>query len=197
MVEDYYEHNEEEYKNYMKRYPPGQNQNASVSRVLMKKFGELEFESVFDVGCGYGLIIKALLDKFEGKSCICMDLSDEQVESAKKYLDEYYKNDLTILQGDIIHYRSGQKYDLVFCTTVLSHIPEQYIDDAVANTCALSKQHIAIVEPTIDVIARLNRPDDQWLYDYQTMFKDRGWKMVEVVQINGYPIQYMRFKKVK
>lgn len=195
---DYYEHNEAEYKNYMKRYPPTQVQNARVAELLVERLKGLRFKSVFECGAGYGLMTRVLMKNFRGKTYVCMDLSEDQIEAAKRYLSWHYeRKKVKIMQGDIIHYQSKKKYDLVFCSTVLSHIPEQFVEKAIENVCALSKKHIVIVEPTTDVIARLKKNDDQWLHNYKILFARRGWGIVDVKQVVNHVIQFIRFKKVR
>lgn len=195
---DYYKHNEAEYKNYMKTYPPTQVQNARVADMLVERLKGLRWGSCLEVGCGYSLMTRVLMKNFRGKTYTCMDLSEDQVEAAKKYLSWHYeRKKVKIFQGDIIHYRSKKKYDLVLSTTVLSHIPEQYVEKAIENVCALAKMHIVIVEPTTEVIARLKKNDDQWLHNYRLLFARQGWGIVDIKRVVNHLIQYIRFQKVR
>ncbi len=190
MVE-YYQHIKEEYRNYIKKYPPGHNQNVAVQELLLEKLKRLRFKTVIEVGCGYGVQLKAVVDEFEPKLSIGIDLSIDQVLEAGRYLKGY--DDVGILKYDIINYTDEIDYELVFCTTVLCHIPPQYIEKAVKNVCKLSKRHIVIVEPTKEVIAKISRVGDQWLHDYKTLFKKHKWRLKDIEKVEGFPLQYMRF----
>lgn len=189
---DYYQHNVKEYKNYIKKYPPTHNQNVAVIEMLMMKLKGLRFKnSVMEVGCGYGLMIKEVMDTFKPRLCIGIDLSLDQVLEAERYLKGY--DNVAILKYDIIHYTDDLEYQLVFCSTVLSHIPPQYIEKAVKNVCKLSKRHIVIVEPTSEVIRSISRKDDQWLHDYKMLFGRHKWRIKDKEKVEGFPLLYMRF----
>lgn len=187
---DYYQHNKEEYRNYIKKYPPGHNQNVAVIEMLLKKLKRLRFRNVIEIGCGYGLMIREVMDAFKPRYCVGIDLSEDQINEALRYLAGY---NISLALTDIINYTDYVKYELVFCSTVLSHIPPQYIEEAVKNVCKISKRHIVIVEPTKEVIAKISRVGDQWLHDYKKLFSKHKWRIKEKEKVEGYPLLYMRF----
>ena len=199
---DYYDHNKTEYVNYINRYPPSWAQNVSTKNTLNKKLTGLRFTTVFEVGMGYGLFGKLILDGFEIERFVGIDLSSDQIEAAQKYLEEWMLSGrVDVSVANIATYKSRTKFDLVFCSTVLSHIPPNLIESAIKNMCRVAKKYIVIVEPTTEVMKRLNKnlekKYDQWLYDYATMFRQHGWAIVDHEDVCGFPIEYMRFEKVK
>jgi len=192
----YYQHNKKEYEYYINKYPPTHRQLIRTIDLLLRKMKGLRFTSCFELGMGYGYMVDKILKRFRPKVYVGIDLSEDQIREAKKYLKWYVsRKRITVKLGDIIKYKDKRRYDLVFCSTVLSHIPEQYVKKAVNNMCRLSKKHIIIVEPTIDVIASLRNSDDQWLYNYKGVFEECGWKIMDIEQVAGHNLQYMRFGK--
>ena len=65
-------------------------------KVLLKALRTLSFESVLEVGCGFGRITKLVLDDFPNiRRYKGIDLSPEQIESCQHYIPSLEKVELS------------------------------------------------------------------------------------------------------
>jgi len=76
---------------------------------------------VFEIGCGYGRITKAILQQFPNVKIQTFDLSPQQIRITRRYVNsDRVKFSVGEIQDLDV---SERNYDLVLAVTVLIHIP--------------------------------------------------------------------------
>ena len=99
----------------MQRFGPT---HKHLRRIYSKILKEIQYNSILDVGCGTGLNFPLLLEGKSIKEVAGIDISSNAVNLAKeKYNGEFFV--LDIQEGNLKH-----RYDLVFCSLVLEHVPK-------------------------------------------------------------------------
>jgi ubiquinone/menaquinone biosynthesis C-methylase UbiE len=92
-------------------------------------------KSVLDVGCAYGFLVKRLRDK--GIEAYGVDISQYAIDHAPQEVKPYLKvasaHDLPFPDKSI---------DLIYCASVLEHIPEEFLDKVIAEFQRVAKRAI-------------------------------------------------------
>jgi SAM-dependent methyltransferase len=100
----------------MKKYGPV---SRHVRRIIMDMIRSLKFDSVLDVGCGQGSLLADLRSKFPQVRLNGIDISRSAVELARVKMPNGRYWVLDVSTGHI-----PEKFDLVVCSEVLEHIPD-------------------------------------------------------------------------
>ena len=82
----------------------------------------LEFKSALDFGCGVGRLTRYLGMHFQ--ECYGVDISERMIEKAKE-LNKSYPNCRFILNSEKLDMFPDNKFDMVYTSIVLQHIPEK------------------------------------------------------------------------
>ena len=116
--------------------------NKKHQVIVKSKFVEclknIEFNTVFEFGCGFGLMAKLILDNFNIKEYVGIDISLGQINNAKKQGFDKAK----FYHSAILDFSTEQKFDLVFGTGVLMHVPTKQIIPTFQKLASFSKKHI-------------------------------------------------------
>jgi len=129
----------------------------------------LEFQSVFDVGCGQGFLLEPLHEK--GKEIRGVELSQD----VQEFLPEEIKDQVDI--GDFGEARGS--YDLVCCIEVAEHIEPARSNELVDTLCALSNEliYFTAATPGQPGHGHINcRPHEHWM----KWFGRRGWRVDQI-----------------
>jgi ubiquinone/menaquinone biosynthesis C-methylase UbiE len=118
----------------MKKYGPV---SRHIRRILIEIIVSLEFDSVLDVGCGQGSFLKELVTEFPKISPCGIDVSSAAVELASARVPQ---GKFWVL--DIERERLEKTFDLVVCSEVLEHIPEDL--SALKNLAHMTGKYIVI-----------------------------------------------------
>ncbi|MFH1047620.1 MAG: methyltransferase domain-containing protein [Patescibacteria group bacterium] len=78
-----------------------------------------EGQKVLDIGCGNGVLDKAIADNIERISVVGIELNEKNVEWAKK--NSVHPN-ITFINADVLTYALKEKFDVVILSNVLEHI---------------------------------------------------------------------------
>ena len=96
------------------------------------------FESVLELGCGFGRITKVITDTFIIGEYVAVDVSPEQLSHVK--VDE--EVNLKLIESDIRSFTSRRKFDLVIAVEVLMHQLPSEVESIIAKMKSLSKKHV-------------------------------------------------------
>lgn len=100
----------------MKKYGPF---SRHIRRLIKNTIRPLTFESVLDVGCGQGSLLADLRSAFPHIKLNGVDISNSAVELARLKVPDGRFWVLNITKEHL-----SEKFDLVVCSEVLEHIPE-------------------------------------------------------------------------
>ena len=107
-----------------------------LTRIYTNILNKIEYESLLDVGCGPGLNLPMLTKGKNVNKIAGIDISDKAINAA----NEKYKGQFTVL--DIQEERLYEKFDLVFCSLVLEHVPDD--DKAMKNLHEMTGKYLLI-----------------------------------------------------
>jgi len=168
-------------------YDELKNQTASEKSLLktqedhvLKLFQGKKFNSILEVGCGFGRYTKILYSLFKPEKYLALDISQEQIENAKKYVNnEKIKFQCSKIQD----FTSDQKFDLVFASEILMHINFEDIEEVIKKLSMFCKGSIV----TIDLFEKDKIGSSSkgycFMHDYSKLFEKNGAKKVKI-----YPI---------
>jgi ubiquinone/menaquinone biosynthesis C-methylase UbiE len=158
---------------------------------LLKTFG---FDSILEVGCGYGRVTKLVLRNFpKVKKMKAIDISPHQIQNARRYVtDKRVVFDLgNVKDMEELKWKDDENYDLVIAVSVLMHIPLEEIELAIKNMVEISNKHIVNIDwfrPTIAI-----QEGYCFAHDYTRLYKKFGIKEVQVVPITKRPSYAVSF----
>jgi trans-aconitate methyltransferase len=147
---------------------------------LLELLRGLRFNTVFELGCGFGRITKLIKDNFEIQHYTALDISKEQIENAKSMI-----KDVTFITSDFMDYFTPQRFDLVLTSEVLMHIPPSLIEKTVTNLLNLSLNYVVCVESRGE--QKLAR--HVFSHDYHRLFSQYS---IRENKINGQSIYFIR-----
>jgi SAM-dependent methyltransferase len=100
----------------MKRYGP---MSRHTRRLIWSFIGKLRYNSVLDVGCGQGSPLEEIAHRRPGVELAGVDFSPRAVELARLRMPNAIFSVLDLTKETL-----DKKYDLIICTDVLEHIPD-------------------------------------------------------------------------
>lgn len=151
---------------------PNTRKKLSANHVADIIVDNLEFESVFDIGCGIGMFICEI--RRRGKEVLGCDYSEAAIANACE--------GISVFQADVTETISvGRKFDLVLCFEVAEHIAEKFSDQLVDN-CVRHSDSILFTAapPGQGGVGHINeQPYSYW----QNKFAARGFVYNEEVSV--------------
>lgn len=146
----------------------------------LKFFQGKEFNSILEIGCGFGRYTKILYSLFKPEKYLALDISQEQIENARRYVNnEKIKFQCSKIQD----FASDQKFDLVFASEILMHINFEDIEEVIEKLCIFCKDSIV----TIDLFEKdkigYASKGYCFMHDYTKLFKKNGAKKVNIHEI--------------
>lgn len=121
----------------MKKYGPF---SRHLRRIIKQIIRPLEFESVLDVGCGQGSLLQELQVEFPRIKPYGIDLSASAVELARERVPAGRFCVMDITEDSL-----EEKCDLVLCSEVLEHIPDDIT--ALRNLRKMTRKYLLISTP--------------------------------------------------
>jgi SAM-dependent methyltransferase len=121
----------------MKRYGPF---SRHIRRILKDIIRPLKIESVLDIGCGQGSLLQELCVEFSSIKPHGVDISKSAVELAIQRVP-----DGRFWVSDITQQPLSEKYDLVVCSEVLEHIPDDIT--TIRNLRQMTGRYLLISAP--------------------------------------------------
>ena len=94
--------------------------------IIKKLILEFKPKSILEIGCGSGRFTKILSELTEFEKYLALDISQGQIDSAKKYVNN---NKISFQCTKIQDLDIDDKFDLVFSSEVLMHINFHQVDE--------------------------------------------------------------------
>jgi len=177
----------DDYEAYFRDKPAYHSQEEALMAIL----SELSFESVFEVGPGFGRITALILNQWPAvaQDYTLLDISEAMIEATSKNLPTvdflYFIGSISVpLDAGI--WASPQlpiKADLVLAVEVLMHIHPNEIMQAVDNLLGAISDNGCLV--TVDwTVPRPNEPFGQnWRHDYPNLFLAAGARTIQATLV--------------
>lgn len=169
-----------------KLYPfkTGKTELPRVRQVLGFLHG-VEFETLLDVGSGWGVFLLPFLEEFPAVAVTSVDLLEKRVTFLNELSTGGYHR-LTACQGDICNQPfPDNSFDVVTLLEVLEHIPA--VEQAVAAAVRMAKGYVVVSVPS--------RPDDNPEHIHlltkpllTELFAQAGCKKLHFSGVNGHLI---------
>lgn len=129
-------------RTYIAEYPPG---GSKTKEVILATLATIEFESLLDVGCGYGRYLKCIADRFPGAKLAGVDISPTQIAEAKRYLLGY--PEIELRETDGLRLSCGDKsFDLSFTYGCMKHVPKDRIHSFFKELCRVTRHKGLFIE---------------------------------------------------
>ena len=111
-----------------------------LRRIIKEMIRALKFQSVLDVGCGAGSLLAEIKSEFPHIKPMGVDVSSSAIELARRRMPD---GDFRIL--DIAQTSLDTTFDLVVCSEVLEHIPDDIA--AMENLGKMTKKYLLVSTP--------------------------------------------------
>lgn len=111
---------------------------------LLDYLKTIKFETVLEVGCGFGRITQLILSNFPVKKYLAIDLSEDQIKNAKKICSNF-KN-IEFKNITIQDLKPNDKFDLVLGVEVLLHVLPKEINSVLKKLIYLSNKDIINID---------------------------------------------------
>lgn len=164
----------------MKVYGPTARHTRRFIFSLMK---DISFTSVLDAGCGTGILLQQILEKYPHVQVTGSEYSPQGLEFARKRLPD---GDFRVL--DLSQKMLDKKFDLVVCIDVLEHIDDDRA--ALRNLFAMTAGHMILSLPLGPLFkAEMERMGHVHGYsrrELESKIREAGFEIVKVVQW-GFP----------
>lgn len=135
------------------------------------------FQTVLEIGCGFGRISNLLLSNFPSiEEYVAIDISPDQLENTKSFV-KYDK--IRFVESDIQSLQLDKKYDLVIAVSVFLHVLPSEINQVVARLVSFSKRHIVNVDYYEEGATRQIAPHN-FMHPYEAIY--RGLPSVESIR---------------
>jgi len=109
-------------------------------RFVLSLLKGLEINSVLDVGCGTGLLLRQILEKYPNIQVTGSEYSAQGLEIAKKRLPKAEFHAIDLSKENL-----GREFDLVTCIDVLEHIEDDRA--ALKNLLAMTGKYMVLSVP--------------------------------------------------
>jgi len=142
-------------------------------QILLEYLKKYSFDSVLEVGCGFGRITKLLLTNFpEIKEYFAFDLSAHQVENAKININVMEKKtNIQFAVSDIQSIQPSKKYDLVIASEVLMHVLPSEIEQIIQKLVSLSTKYVCNIDWFEEKIPK-NAESFNFIHQYENIYNN-------------------------
>ncbi|HEV8405032.1 MAG TPA: class I SAM-dependent methyltransferase [Nitrososphaera sp.] len=153
-------------------------------KFLLNHIKGLSFNTVLEVGCGFGRITKQLLENFPETRYTAVDLSPDQIENAKRFVNNSKVN---FAVSDIQSFSSVNKFDLVLAVEVLLHIKPEDINSTISKLLSLTNKYFVHVDWHEEITPPEYTTDSYcFMHDFDEIYSRLG------LQYNKYKIDGKR-----
>lgn len=135
------------------------------------------FRTILEVGCGFGRYTKIISNLFDFEKYLAVDLSENQIENAKKYVQN---TKIEFQCSSIQNLNLHEKFELVFASEVLMHINFNDINNVIEKLCSLSSKKIISIDWYNTEKMGKEAGGYCFMHDYKELFLKYGAKNVNI-----------------
>jgi len=124
-----------------------------MAEAIIRNLNGLEFSSLLEVGCGYGLCLNLIGKNIPGKRLVGVDISRTMIQNAVKYLGR--KVPLIVSNAFNLPFKNSE-FDVAFTNVCLVHIPPENIEETIIEILRVASKGF-FVETSVKVNQGLRR----------------------------------------
>lgn len=133
---------------------------SNFFKILKQFIQNIKFNSILDVGCGEGMLLKSFSDYISNKSCCAIDVDENEVRDASKNLPF-----CSVKVGSVYEIPFENKsFELVTCTEVFEHLVDPY--KALLEIERVSSKYVLLSVPNEPIWRILNIIRLSYLKDF-------------------------------
>jgi len=148
--------------------------------VLVNFLKGKKFDSILEVGCGFGRYTKIFSSLFNPDNYTALDISNVQIEKAKKFVNN---KKIKFVTSRFQDYNSTEKFDLVFASEILMHINFSEINNFIKKLISSSKGKIVTIDWYEKELIGKEKGGYCFVHNYDKIFKRFGLKDVKIHMI--------------
>lgn len=184
---------------YCQEFQRNGNENMEIffQDMAIEELRKLEFESIFEAGCGFGWNIQRFKREFPDVRVGGLDFSHTQLLNGK---DEYIRDDSVLLtEGDATRMPfKDNAYDVGFSLGVFMNINAKKIGTAIDEMVRVCRKYIVHLEydeaNTTDELKRRRVFKTNIIsHDYRSLYEQRGLKVLKVISFKDFSDEYESF----
>ena len=164
----------------MKLYGPSA---RHTRRFIFKLLKGLSFQTMLDAGCGTGVLLQKIHEKYPHVKLTGSEYSGQGLEFARKRLP-----DSEFMTMDLSKQSLDQKFDLITCIDVLEHIPDDR--GALRNLFQMSGKYVILSVPLGPLFKeeaeRLGHVHGYSRQEFEEKIREAGFEILRVIQW-GFP----------
>lgn len=172
--------------------------------LLIQELCKLDFDSIFEAGCGFGWNVKRIKSEFPNAKVGGLDFSLPQLENSRLYKKEIY---MPVVQGDACNMPWKDKaFDIGFTMGVFMNIHSRKIGSAVDELLRVSRKYVIHLEwdennTTRSLRERRIFKTNIVSHDYRRLYEERGRKILGFFTYkdfeNNFYDRFPSYKKIK
>jgi len=164
-----------------------------ITDTYLAEIEKIRPKNILVVGCAFGFDVKKIKQKFPDTKITAIVISKTQLKNAKQYLNGL---DITLIRANAKDIPLTDKFDLIFTTGLLMHIPPEIFHEVLSEMKRLARGHIICVEPYKkhqNFIQRVysGTAPHYFLHDYENEFNCVGFDIIECHDILGIEPQQL------
>ena len=166
--------------------------------MLVEQLKELQFNSFFEAGCGFGWNVRRVKDEFADVAVGGLDFSLSQLYNSKSYLDGY---PIPVANGDNCSMPfKDNAFDIGFSLGVFMNIHPDKIQSALQEMARVSGKYIIHLEYDENNTTEQLREKRAFKtnivsHDYKKLYEDMGLKVLKCATYRDFGEQYIAHQK--
>lgn len=166
--------------------------------LIMNELANIEFQSAFEAGCGFGWNIRRVKELFPHVKVGCLDFSKTQLEKGKDYMAGY---DIETTWGDACNMPfPDNSFDVGFTLGVFMNLHPEKISLAtkeMARVCNKYIIHVEYVEKyaTPELIKKRAFKTNIVSHDYEEIYASLGVKPLKVLTYKDFGNEFRAHEK--
>ena len=148
---------------------PSGTRQVQIEKIIevLKPF---DFNSVLELGIGFGRVTKEILDHYKIDRYTGLDLSQRYLDMVVERIPK-----VATVQSTIQDFETDESWDIVLAVEFLMHIPPQDIDKTIKKMADWSRKAIVSLDYYPTKEARFEKlADHNWEYDYKEKYEKYG-----------------------